>query len=956
MIKLANILLLLIQKMNKIKEIYPKIDYKINESPEQEIELILYNPYTDLNLDFSDILPKIKVDYIPENDYNDTFYQDFFSDKGVLKGYTYTNQDKNHSFINLQSLEYAVKIEQNGVEISKTLPPIISFYSYKGGVGRTTTLMSFALHCAYHEKKKVLVLDCDFEAPGFVNFFSLKEDIEEKSILKNGGVVEYLMDKAFDSQTNIKDYIIPLSDIDSEYLRDGGDVFIMPAGDLRGDKIHEDIDINSKLNTYLGHYLHGLARLDISNPDAIAKQFVQLFQEATRELQPDLILIDSRTGFSEVLTNIVLRLANVIVGLFGTNKQSEAGLYHLLSNYRNETYTQNLVLVHSFKTNGDTEAEDDLQDFENIVNRLLGDKFGIVYGIRNNSALSKLGTKNFSKLAYLNLVKKEFPAHSTIDDNAPHLFDAILSMLPMDTQENKIELPQDLFGCKQNILNDLITFFEQNIRYAEEIDFSDEFLDKAFYYRDSMLNVFDNKKFIFKGSKGAGKSFFYNVLLNEKFVKNLKNKAKKIEKYCFFDVVSNPTSKNTQIAKFLSTSGNNLNPRNLGMDNSTYYKRFWVVYTWNSIYLTNNAQKVFQKEASFPIEPIKNDTDTTKRFENLMKDENYVKIEQDLRDLDGIFQSRKEYLVVLYDYLDAIVKPNEWWTNENKISPLIELWISNPYKNILPKLFVRNDLYDKLIGITNKPSLEYNIVQMDWKKEELFVYLFKILFSYSKESFIQYIKLSQVQEEEYLIEKIKELQNTENQVKIDNENLLLKKLVEIFFGEYVNIYDNRFGLSYDWFFKNLEDTKGVVSLRNFIILLKTALKSAKERDNKPTPILYGLYYSHKDTRSKAGEAHFEDLLAQEGNAYLKNIIDFMRNGRANAYRKSFLYEKELEAFLQKMIAYYSENPTSEIDREMTIPIVKNLLLDNGIIKHNINSPSYSFAFLYKYYLGLRAGD
>ena len=39
--------------------------------------------------------------------------------------------------------------------------PIITFYSYKGGVGRTTSLITFANYYAYHKNKKVVILETD---------------------------------------------------------------------------------------------------------------------------------------------------------------------------------------------------------------------------------------------------------------------------------------------------------------------------------------------------------------------------------------------------------------------------------------------------------------------------------------------------------------------------------------------------------------------------------------------------------------------------------------------------------------------------------------------------------------------------------------------------------------------------------------------------------------------------
>ena len=56
---------------------------------------------------------------------------------------------------------------------------IYSFYSYKGGVGRTLTLIHTGIKLAAMRRQKgytILLIDMDFNAPGFDAYFpSLKE-------------------------------------------------------------------------------------------------------------------------------------------------------------------------------------------------------------------------------------------------------------------------------------------------------------------------------------------------------------------------------------------------------------------------------------------------------------------------------------------------------------------------------------------------------------------------------------------------------------------------------------------------------------------------------------------------------------------------------------------------------------------------------------------------------------
>jgi MinD-like ATPase involved in chromosome partitioning or flagellar assembly len=68
---------------------------------------------------------------------------------------------------------------------------IITFYSYKGGVGRTMALANIATLLASWQRK-VLVIDWDLEAPGIENFFFPQAEVAK--IQSRAGLVELLTD------------------------------------------------------------------------------------------------------------------------------------------------------------------------------------------------------------------------------------------------------------------------------------------------------------------------------------------------------------------------------------------------------------------------------------------------------------------------------------------------------------------------------------------------------------------------------------------------------------------------------------------------------------------------------------------------------------------------------------------------------------------------------------------
>src|SRR5215475_10343096 len=66
---------------------------------------------------------------------------------------------------------------------------VVTFYSYKGGTGRTIALANVAWILAANGKR-VLVVDWDLESPGLYRFF--KPFIGETALASTGGVINLI--------------------------------------------------------------------------------------------------------------------------------------------------------------------------------------------------------------------------------------------------------------------------------------------------------------------------------------------------------------------------------------------------------------------------------------------------------------------------------------------------------------------------------------------------------------------------------------------------------------------------------------------------------------------------------------------------------------------------------------------------------------------------------------------
>jgi len=147
-------------------------------------------------------------------------------------------------------------------------PPVIVFYSFKGGLGRSTILASFAIQRA-RMGERVCVLDFDLDSPGVGSLLSA----DTTGLTASWGIVDFLLD--------IDKGDAPLSDYYHRCDRVAGDgeISVFPAG-----KVNES-------------YADKLARVDMETDSKLG--FEKFLGRVRSELKPQWVLIDARTGISD---------------------------------------------------------------------------------------------------------------------------------------------------------------------------------------------------------------------------------------------------------------------------------------------------------------------------------------------------------------------------------------------------------------------------------------------------------------------------------------------------------------------------------------------------------------------------------------------------------------------------------------------------------------------------------
>lgn len=181
-------------------------------------------------------------------------------------------------------------------------PPVVVFYSFKGGLGRSTLLASFAIQRA-QLGERVCVLDFDLDSPGAGRLLSA--DTEGRTA--SWGVVDFLLERPSDD-AQLSDYYHRC-----DRVAGSGEIVVFPAGRLDE------------------HYADKLARVDLEEPlETHESGLWKLLERIRKEIAPKWILLDARTGISEPAGQLLSGIAHLHVLLGTTNDQSWQGLNRVL--------------------------------------------------------------------------------------------------------------------------------------------------------------------------------------------------------------------------------------------------------------------------------------------------------------------------------------------------------------------------------------------------------------------------------------------------------------------------------------------------------------------------------------------------------------------------------------------------------------------------------------------------
>lgn len=247
-----------------------------------------------------------------------------------------------------------------------SMPPkgrVTTFYSYRGGVGRTSTLAGVAMALASRHGRKVLAIDWDLETPDLHSAFGhddgwakgrpgLLEYIgASKSEFRR--VQDYRGGKDVRPGVQLEDFVVPILPAQPE-TDGGGRLDLLSAGDLGSG------------------YLERLRRLDWQEAYAHEGGFwiMERLRLQAAELY-DTVLIDARAGRSETSLIPLLQLSDIVAIVFPPIEAGIASTYATIASLagaqRGDRLPPAIMLVPALLRAGTT-----LDALEGILNGIAG--------------------------------------------------------------------------------------------------------------------------------------------------------------------------------------------------------------------------------------------------------------------------------------------------------------------------------------------------------------------------------------------------------------------------------------------------------------------------------------------------------------------------------------------------------------------------------------------------------
>lgn len=562
-------------------------------------------------------------------------------------------------------------------------PFVVTFYSFKGGVGRSTALGLVAGILATRNRR-VVVVDFDLEAPGISIMF--QPDIENTSG-EQYGVLDYLYQRYLTPDENIPNIVDCIRQIN---LQTRGELFLVPVGE------------------YDENYIHRLADLDMSSFYRRGTNAVeQLMADIKELLDPDVILIDARPGFNDIGAIALFDLADTAIICFSPTGQNFEGLHWVVKAARKQQEYQGKPDVRFLLTPVPAVASEQHQIWINKVENWIEDNWGLPNEITVGQLYHEvLYNPNITTLSSLvNDVPK------SLIDTYVSLADTIDASLP-DIKPNVVSKTIDF---RRSILNEL----QFQAATAQELE--PDNIPNIFQRTEDFPRFLINRTWLIRGAKGTGKSLLFRLFVEQ---------PDAAKDFAQSDVTLNnvdfiPGHGQPRVSGSILESGDLASyEQQVGEDD---WKFFWLNYSLLQVCNRKSELRSLsgldKKLVALSAQENPSHADIVSWLvERSQSPQARPQATDELRAVDRWLQQNNQAVWLLYDELDAGFgsTQKDYERRRRSLEALLSWWLESgtSLKQIVPKIFLREDIWNQL-NFTNTGHYSGRSLQLRWEEADL---------------------------------------------------------------------------------------------------------------------------------------------------------------------------------------------------------------------------------------------
>lgn len=568
-------------------------------------------------------------------------------------------------------------------EDSPKRPLVVTFYSFKGGVGRSTALGLVAGILATRNRRVVMV-DFDLEAPGISVLF--QNDLENTNE-EQYGVLDYLHQRYLTPDLNIPTIDNCICQVN---LGTRGELFLVPAGEYNENYIHRlaDLDRHSLQSFYKG-------KGEI-NP------VQQLITDIKDRLDPDVILIDARPGFNDTSAIALFDLADMAIICFLPTDQSYEGLRWVVQAVKKQKDYQGKPDIHFLLTPIPPVGDELQRMWINKVESWIEENWGLPEKTKVEELYNEiLYNPNIATLSSLvnnvsnSLLVEYLPIADVIDASLPDIKSSLATTNLAD----------------KKILNEL--YFQAAT--AQELEPSS--IPNIFHRTEDFPRFLSNKIWLIRGAKGTGKSLLFRLFVEQSSTaKDLAHSDVDLNNVNFIAGHGQPRLH----GQILESADLASYEQQVGENN---WQSFWLNYALLQMCpALKELRSLFNPDEDLVRLSSEQNPEHAQIVSWLANSTNSPQSGDRLRAVDRWLQDNNQRVWLLYDELDAGFgsTPTDYLRRKRSLEALLGWWLESgtSLKSIVPKIFLREDIWNQL-NFTNKGHYSGRLLQLRWDEADL---------------------------------------------------------------------------------------------------------------------------------------------------------------------------------------------------------------------------------------------